>query len=324
LGVIKKKLVRKIIAMFQELADDEEKFDKFYSAFATNLKLGCIQDTANRTRLSKLLRFGTAKHQDKKITLDEYINKMKKDQQDIYYLGGETKEQILQSPLLERLTKRGYDVLVLSEPIDEYTIGALGKYDGKHSFVDVSKEGLKLGKDDEDQFKEEVKKFEKLVTYLKDTLSEKVSKVEVSKRLTKTPCAIVSQSYGYSANMERLLKAQALRDDRYMSRMGGKRVLEINARHPIIKRLLDVVESGQQDDSTADIANVLYDTAVLNSGFGLGEPADLTQRITRMVGNFLQIDPSESVEDTEEPEAEAEEITDNTETNEPDHEHEEL
>jgi len=222
---------------------------------------------------------------------------MKKGQEEIFYLGGETLESIKSSPLLEGLTKRGYDVLLLPEPIDEYTIGTLGKYDEKFSFKDISKEGLKLSESEEEKLKEVSTEFEPVTEYLKDVLAERVSKVQVSNKLAKAPCAILSQTWGYSANMERIMKAQALKDDRYNIPSGMKRVLEINPRHPIIKRLLSLVNDGNTDDATEDIAHVLYDVAVLNSGYSLSEPAELTGRINKLMAVSLNVDPSLEAED---------------------------
>jgi len=300
LGVIKKKLVRKIIGLIQDLADDKEnteKWDKFYKAYSTNLKLGVINDSTNKVRLSKLLRFRSAKNPDEFISLEQYVEKMKKGQEEIFYLGGETLESIKSSPLLEGLIKRGYDVLLLPEPIDEYTVGTLGKYDEKFSFKDISKEGLKLSESEEEKLKELSTEFEPVTEYLKDVLVERVSKVQVSNKLAKAPCAILSQTWGHSANMERIMKAQALRDDRYNIPSGGKRVLEINPRHPIIKRLLTLVNDGNTDDATEDIAHVLYDVAVLNSGYSLAEPAELTGRINKLMAVSLDVDPELEVEE---------------------------
>jgi len=287
------------LALFQELAEDPEKYDKFYKVFATNLKIGLINDSQNRTRLSKLLRFYTAKNPEKQISLEEYVETMKSKQKDIYYLGGETKETILQSPLLERLTKRGYDVILMPEPADEYTIATLGKYDGKFPFVDVSKEGFKLEGDDKEKLDNLKLEYEPLTNYLKEVLADKVSKVEISNKLTKTPSALVSTTYGYSANMERIMKAQALRDKRYMSTLGSKRVLEINPRHPMIKQLLEDVKNDETSDALKDVANILYDTAVLNSGFVLEKPKDLTDRVLRMVAKNLEVDLDAKVEEEE-------------------------
>jgi len=305
------------LALFQELAEDPEKYDKFYKSFGTNIKIGIVHDTQNRTRLSKLLRFYTAKNTEKQISMEEYVEKMKKNQKEIYYLGGETKESILQSPLLERLTKRGYDVLLMPDPLDEYSISSLGKYDGKFSFSDVSKEGIKLEGEDKEKFESLKEEYEPLTNYLKEVLADKVSKVELSNKLTKTPSALVSGTYGFSANMERILKAQALRDKRFTTPMGGKRVLEINPRHPMIKKLLEDVKNEQTSDATKDAADVLYDTAVLNSGFVLEKPKDLTERVLRMVSKNLDVDPDEEVEEEvfeeEEVVEEEEEVKEDTE-----------
>jgi len=281
----------------EEDKENTEKWDKFYEVFATNLKLGVLNDPQNKTRLSKLLRFSSAKNPDKKISFEDYVENMKKGQEDIYYLGGETLESIRDSPLLEGLTKRGYDVLLLTEPIDEYCIGSLGKFDGKFTFTDISKEGIKLSASEEEKLNELKQQFEPLTDYLKEALSEKVSKVQVSLKLAKAPCVIVAQSWGYSANMERIMKAQALRDDRFTAPISGKRVLEINPRHPIIKRLLEIVENEVTDDKTKDVAHVLYDTAVLNSGYALTEPSELTGRINKMMANSMEIDPDEVAEE---------------------------
>jgi len=222
---------------------------------------------------------------------------MKKGQEEIYYLGGETLESIKSSPLLEGLIKRGYDVLLLPEPIDEYTVATLGKYDDKFTFKDVSKEGIKLSESEEEKLKQLNVDFEPVTNYLKDVLKDKVSKVQVSNKLAKSPCAILSQSWGYSANMERIMKAQALKDDRYSIPSGGRRVLEINPRHPIIQRLLSLVGDGNTDESTEDVAHVLYDLAILNSGYSLSEPADLTGRINKLVAVSLDIDPTLEAEE---------------------------
>jgi len=303
LSVIKKKLTRKIIAMFQEIAQEPEKYDKFFENFGTSIKLGIIQDTQNRTRLAKLLKFFTANSPDKKITLDQYIENMKKDQKVIYYLGGETKEQILGSSLLERLTKKGYDVLVLPDPIDEYAVATLQKYE-ENTFTDISKEGLKIG-DDEEKKKKLAEEFQPLTDYLKDILKEKVAKVEVSTLLSSSPTAIVSQSWGYSANMERIMKAQALQDKSFMARAGMKRVLEINCKHPVIIKLLEKVNSGETED-VEDVAKLLYGTAVLNSGFALDQPTEMTDLVNKFVSKSLDVDPDFVPE--EEPQDETPEV----------------
>eukprot|EP01120_Amphizonella_sp_Union-15-10_P003058 TRINITY_DN1336_c0_g1_i1.p1 TRINITY_DN1336_c0_g1~~TRINITY_DN1336_c0_g1_i1.p1 ORF type:complete len:778 (+),score=226.61 TRINITY_DN1336_c0_g1_i1:117-2450(+) len=293
LNVIKKKIIRKAIAMFQELAEaeDQTKFEQFYKNFSTNLKLGIIEDSNNRTRLSKLLRFNSLKHQDKPITFTQYVEEMKENQEGIYFLGGETKEMVLNSPFIEKLKKNGFDVLFMTEPIDEYTMQVLDKFDGKHKFINVSKENVKI--DDEDDIKKSEEEFKPLVEYLKKTLTGKVSKVKVTNRLTKTPCALVSSDWGMSPNMERIFKAQALSDQRARTTYGyatGQKVLEINPKHPIVKELLKKVLEDDEDPTTEDIATVLYDAAILNSGYALDEPTGFADRIHKMLAKNLDLD----------------------------------
>jgi len=296
LEAIKKKLLRKIIALFQDMATEKpEKFDEFYSKYATSLKLGVIQDTHNRDRLSKILRFFSAKNADKKISFEDYVSNMRTGQEVIYYLGGENVDVLRRSPLIERLSKRGYDVLLLSEPIDEYTINTLEKYDRKYKFVDVSKDGLDL-KEDADEKKKLEEQFKPLTDYISSILTDKVSKATVSVRLAKTPAAIVAAEYGYSPNMERVMKAQALRDERYF-RGDQKHVMEINVRHPLIKKLLAVVEANSQTEETANNVKTLHDVALLNSGFNLKDTSLLSDRINRMMAIALNIDPNEPVEE---------------------------
>jgi len=267
--------------------------------FSTHLKLGVINDPQNHTRLSKLLRYRSAKNPDELFSLEHYVQNMKKGQEEIFYLGGETLESIKSSPLLEGLTKKGYDVLLLPEPIDEYTVTTIGKYDDKYTFRDISKEGLKLSENEEEKLKALKTEFAPVTEYLSKVLVDKVFRVEVSNKLDKTPCAILSQSWGYSANMERIMKAQALKDDRYNMPNSAKRVLEINPRHPIIKRLLNLVNTANTDGSTEDVAHVLYDVAVLNSGYSLSEPTQLTGRVNKLMAVSLNIDPDEEVEPEE-------------------------
>jgi len=211
-------------------------------------------------------------------------------------LGGETLESIIASPLLERLTKRGYNVLLLPEPIDEYCMNSIGKYDGKFAFQDISKEGLQLGAAEGEKVKEYTAQFESLTNYLMEVLKGKISKAQISSRLAKTPAAIVSSSWGYSANMERIMRAQALKDTRFQSPMEGQRILEINPLHPVIRKLLSVVEEGEQNEDTSDVVHILYNTAVLNSGFALSDPKDLTGRVAKLVAASLEIDPDLEVE----------------------------
>merc|ERR1712025_84932 len=235
LRVIKKNLVKKSIDLFMELAEDSEKYNKFYEQFSKNLKLGIHEDSANRAKLAKLLRYSSTKSGETVTSLDDYISRMPSEQEDIYYVTGESKKQVENSPFLERLKKKGYEVLYMIDPIDEYAVQQLKEYEGK-KLVCATKEGLELPVTDEEKKKQEEQKaqFEELCKVVKDILDKKVEKVIVSNRLTKSPCCIVTSQYGWSANMERIMKAQALRDTSTMGYMAAKKHLEINPDHSIM------------------------------------------------------------------------------------------
>jgi heat shock protein beta len=228
---IEKKLVRKSIAMFQELANDEDKdlYKNFWTNYGTNVKLGIIEDSGNRSRLTKLLMFLSSKTGDY-VTLDDYVSRMKEGQDQIFYLAGTSKDAVEKSPLIERVIKRGYEVLYMVDPIDEYALQHIPKYDGKYKMTNLGKEGVKLDdKEVEDDKKKTEEEYKPLVDYLKDTLSDKLEKVVVTDRLTTSPCALVSTSYGYTANMERIIKAQAL-GIKGQAPYVPKKILEINPR----------------------------------------------------------------------------------------------
>eukprot|EP01127_Copromyxa_protea_P001398 TRINITY_DN113_c0_g1_i4.p1 TRINITY_DN113_c0_g1~~TRINITY_DN113_c0_g1_i4.p1 ORF type:complete len:461 (+),score=151.32 TRINITY_DN113_c0_g1_i4:825-2207(+) len=302
LQTIQKKLVRKIISLLQDIMDDEERWESFYENYSQFIKMGIIRDQSNRGRLSKLLRFHSAQSTDKMIGLETYVANMKEGQEDIYFIGGENKETLLRSPLLERLTKKGYDVLLFTSPMDEYVSMHLTKYDNNYKLIDISKEGLKL--DDNDKEMQEIykKEYEPLITYLKEVLQRQISSVEVSVRLSTSPCALVSASWGMSANLERILKAQAMADKQAMFGLGAKKVFEINPRHPIIKQLLSIVEAEEQDSRTEDIIRVLYDSAALSSGYSVDDSASLSSRLHRLVAGSLSISPDFEVEEETFPE----------------------
>jgi heat shock protein beta len=294
LKIIKKKLIRKVIAMFQELQKKGgENWTKFYESYGTALKLGVIEDSANRARLAKLLQFHSTASGEP-VSFDQYVQRMKKDQEEIYYLAGQSKEELLKSPLLERLTKRGIEVLLMVDPIDEYVTQNMPKFDGKYTLSNVGKEGLKLPGDE--QFEESIKDlketFKPLIEWLKTELPG-VSKVVLSKRLISTPAALVSASYGYSANMERIQKSQALGDKNSASyMMGSSPTLEINPRHAIIKKLLEHVEKDAVTDDDKSIATLLLETARLRSGFDIADPVKFADAVNAFVGRNLEVDPT--------------------------------
>ncbi|CAK1546738.1 unnamed protein product [Leptosia nina] len=297
LKVIRKNLVKKCIELFEELAEDKENYKKYYEQFSKNLKLGIHEDSQNRNKLADLLRYHTSASGDDACSLKEYVSRMKENQKHIYYITGENRDQVANSSFVERVKKRGYEVVYMTEPIDEYVVQQMREYDGK-SLVSVTKEGLELPEDEEEKKKREEDKvrFEGLCKVMKNILDNKVEKVVVSNRLVESPCCIVTAQYGWSANMERIMKAQALRDTSTMGYMAAKKHLEINPDHSIVETLRQKAEADKNDKAVKDLVILLYETALLSSGFSLDEPQVHASRIYRMIKLGLGIDEDEPVQ----------------------------
>ena len=302
LKVIKKNIVKKCLEMFAEIQENQEDYKKFYEQFSKNLKLGIHEDSANRTKIADLLRFHTSKSGEDLISFKEYITRMKEGQKDIYYITGESRQQVTNSPFLEALKKRGLEVLYLVDPIDEYMVQQLKDYDGK-KLKSCTKEGLDLEEtEDEKKQIEEVKaRFETLCKLMKDVLGEKVEKVMVSTRIDESPCVLVTGEYGWTANMERIMKAQALRDSSMTSYMVSKKTMEINPKNPIIQELRNKADVDQSDKTVKDLIWLLYETSLLTSGFSLDEANTFANRIHRMIKLGLSIFEDDNKEDDDLP-----------------------
>jgi len=294
LKVIRKNIVKKCLELFEELAEDKEGYKKFYDQFNKNLKLGVHEDSQNRAKLAELIRFNTSASGDDYVSLAEYVSRMKENQKHIYCISGETKEQVSNSSFVEQLKRRGYEIVYMTEPIDEYVIQQLKEFQGKQ-LVSVTKEGLELPEDEVEkkQREEDKVKFEGLCKVMKSILDNKVEKVVVSYRLVESPCCIVTSQYGWSANMERIMKAQALRDTSTLGYMAGKKHLEINPEHPIIETLRVKADADKNDKAVKDLVILLFETALLSSGFSLPEPQVHSTRIYRMIKLGLGIDDDE-------------------------------
>lgn len=285
----------------EEKKDDEKKekkenkFIKFFENFGKNIKLGVIEDTANRARLAKLLRFYTLKNPKDLISLDDYISTMKEKQEDIYYIAGEDKEVLMNSPLIQKFKNKDLNVLLLDDPIDEFCVQNLGEYE-KKKLKNVAKGDIKFGDEDEEHKKREKKvrdAYKVLVDWWKKLLGSNVENIKVSKRLTDTPCIIVTSEYGYTANMARIQKAQAFtnQDRKDSSYMYGKKTLEINPDHPSIKELRDrVLKYEVPPSEVEDSALLLYDTALLTSGFSIEDPNEFALRMDRVLKYNLNLD----------------------------------
>merc|ERR1711904_587926 len=344
--VISKKLVRKILELMKKMGDeDEEKEDeeekeekekkeeekkdkkdeesgwsKFYKEFAKNLKMGCYEDDSNRSKLSKLLRFQTSKSEGKEISLDKYLDRMAESQESIYYMSGESLDIMDKAPAMQIFKKKELEVLMLSDHLDEPCIQKLADYEGK-KFVSIQKADVKL-----DESEEEKKRFSKLkdmykplTDWWKETLTEltekgamkdagvKIEKVEISKRLTESPVVVVTSQFGYSAQQEKIMKAQAFQNKDQLSMMAGRKTLEINPNHPVVTDLLSKVKANKEDAAAMDTALVLFQTALIESGYDISDPTALVNRVYRLMSKELGVDPDAPLTEVEIPEEEEEE-----------------
>ncbi|KAJ8411412.1 hypothetical protein AAFF_G00174180 [Aldrovandia affinis] len=293
LGVIRKKLVRKTLDMIKKIAEEQYN-EKFWKEFGTNIKLGVIEDHSNRTRLAKLLRFQTSNSDTVLASLEQYVERMKEKQDKIFFMAGTSRKEAESSPFVETLLKKGYEVIYLTEPVDEYCVQALPEFDGKR-FQNVAKEGVKFDESEKAKGKREEleKEYEPLTTWMKDkALKDMVEKAVLSQRLTKSPCALVASQYGWSGNMERIMKAQAYQTGKDIS---------TNYYAKMLKR----VKVDAEDQTASDLAVVLFETATLRSGYQLADTRAYGERIERMLRLSMNVDLSEQVE--EEPEEEPEE-----------------
>merc|ERR1712118_622286 len=312
----------------EEKKDDEEKKDKkdeestwakFYKEFNKNLKMGCYEDDSNRSKLSKLLRFTTSKSEGKEISLDKYLDRMAESQESIYYMSGESLDIMDKAPAMQIFKKKDLEVLMLSDHLDEPCIQKLADYEGK-KFVSIQKADVKL-----DETEEEKKRFSKLkdmykplTDWWKEKLTEftekgamkdagvKLEKVEVSKRLTESPVVVVTSQFGYSAQQEKIMKAQAFQNKDQLSMMSGRKTLEINANHPVVVDLLSKVKADKEDKAAVDTASVLFQTALIESGYEIADPSALVNRVYRLMSKELGVDPDAPIKEVEVPEEEEE------------------
>merc|ERR1711934_840080 len=300
--------------------DEESTWAKFYKEFNKNLKMGCYEDDSNRSKISKLLRFRSTKSEDKDISLDKYLDRMAESQESIYYMSGENMEVMNKAPALQVFKKKDLEVLLLADHLDEPCIQKLADYEGK-KFVSIQKADVKL-----DETEEEKKRFTKLkdmykplTDWWKEKLTDltekgamkdagvKIEKVELSKRLTESPVVVVTSQFGYSAQQERVMKAQSFQNKDQVSMMSGRKTLEINPNHPVVTDLLAKIKADKEDKSALDTAQVLFQTALIESGYEIADPSALVNRVYRLMSKELGVDPDAPLKEVEVPEDDAEE-----------------
>merc|ERR1712029_519374 len=300
--------------------DEESTWAKFYKEFNKNLKMGCYEDDSNRSKISKLLRFASTKSEDKEISLDKYLDRMQESQESIYYMSGDSLEVMKKAPSLQVFKKKDIEVLMLTDHLDEPCIQKLADYEGK-KFVSIQKADVKL-----DETEEEKKRFTKLkdmykplTDWWKEKLTDltekgamkdagvRLEKVEISKRLTDSPVVVVTSQFGYSAQQEKVMKAQAFQNKDQLSMMSGRKTLEINPNHPVVADLLAKVKANKEDAAAMDTAQVLFQTALIESGYEIADPSALVNRVYRLMSKELGVDPDAPIKEVEVPEGEEEE-----------------
>lgn len=295
LKVIKKNVTKKAIELFEEIAEDKERYKLFYEQYSKNIKLGIHEDSTNRDKIANLLRWNSTKSNEEKISLKEYISNMKEEQKNIYYITGESKESIENAPFLEKLKKKNYEVLYMTDPIDEYMTQQLTEYDDK-KLINITRSNFKL-EDEEDLNKDN----KEICKYIKDLLGDKVEKVIISNRLVTSPCCLVTGEYGWSANMERIMKAQALSSN-MNSYMMSKKILELNIEHIIIKEIINKFNNNKNDVVIKNLIDIMYDTSLLVSGFNIEKPNTYADRMYNMIKLGLSIDEEDKDKNKDEDE----------------------
>jgi len=294
LKLIKKNITRRAIQMMDDLSEDDEKYKVFYEQFSRNIKLGICEDSQNAQRLSKLLRFYSTSSGEEMTSLDDYIKRMKDSQKNIYFITGENKKSLENSPFIEKLKLKGFEVLFMTDTIDEYLVQNLKSFEDK-TLVSITRDGFKFedeSEDDKKEFEKSKLEAENLCTFMKDVLQDKITKVEISSRLSDSPCCIVSSEFGLSANMERIIKTQPLNASSFMQQ--STKVMEINPSHPVIKNLCEKIKDTKEINTSKNLIHLLYDTAVLSSGYTHEDPVSFSNRIIRLISLGLDIDKTET------------------------------
>ena len=290
LKVIGKNIVKKILEMFTSISSDSEKFRIFYEQYSKNIKLGVHEDSTNRMKLASLLRFESSKSNGDLISLDEYVENMKEDQKNIYYMSSDSTKTIIGSPFLDYFNSKEYEVLFLVDPLDEYITQQLKDYKDK-KLICITKENIELSESETDKelYEKNKNEYKKVCDYFKSTLNDEVEKVIISNRLSTYPCILSTSEYGWTANMQRLVKAQTFGKQDNMSFMMGKKIMEINPEHEIIKKIKNIIDSDMQNNETKELVDLLYDLALQSSGFNIENSSTFIKKVLKLVDNNLTI-----------------------------------
>lgn len=284
-NTIRKNLINKALKLFKDLEEDKDKYETFLKQFGKSIKLGIHEDSENRGKLAKLLRYYSTKSKDKRTSLDDYVTRMPENQKSIYYITGDSLENLKESPFLERFNKKGIEVLLMDEAIDEYMTSSLKEFEGKQLKC-ITKDGidLELTEDEKKEQEEKKERFAKLCKYMKEVLGDKVEGVRIGcDRLVDTPCILVTAEWGWTATMSKIMKHQALRDDTLGSVMAGKKTLELNPDSSIIQSLATKLDDDAENLYVKDITTLLFETALIQSGFDIEDTATFAKRIHAMV-----------------------------------------
>merc|ERR1712038_1695765 len=300
-------------------SDEDGTWSKFWKEFNKNLKMGCYEDDSNRSKLSKLLRFVTTKSEGKQISLDKYLDRMQETQESIYYMSGDSMDVMKKAPSLQMFTKKDLEVLMLDDHLDEPCLQKLADYEGK-KFVSIQKADVKMEETEEEKkhFSKVKDMYKPLTDWWKEKLTDltekgamkdagvKIEKVEISKRLTDSPVVVVTSQFGYSAQQEKVMKAQAFQNKDQLSTMSGRKTLEVNPNHPVVIDLLAKVKADKEDTAAKDTAQVLFQTALIESGYELSDASALVNRVYRLMSKELGVDPDAPLKEVEVPEEEEE------------------
>ncbi|RCV19035.1 hypothetical protein SETIT_3G351500v2 [Setaria italica] len=286
--IMRKRLVRKAFDMILGISCSENRddYERFWENYGKFLKLGAMEDKENHKRIAPLLRFFSSQSNDELISLDEYVENMKPEQKDIFFVAADSLSSAKNAPFLEKLTEKEYEVLLLVDPMDEVAIQNLASYKDK-KFVDISKEDLDLGDKNEEREKEIKQEFSQTCDWIKKRLGDKVARVDISNRLSSSPCVLVAAKFGWSANMERLMRAQSMGDASSLDFMRSRKVFEINPEHEIIKGLNVACRSNPDDPEALKVLDVLFETSMISSGFTPDNPAELSGKIYDMMSSAI-------------------------------------